>query len=163
MIDLATLHRVLEYSPETGIFIWKEKISQKVLVGNAAGTTNAILGYVIIALYGKQYYAHRLAYFYMTGKWPQNQIDHINGTRSDNKWLNLRAATSSQNKMNRGPLSTNKIGIKGVYQDKNSGKFIASISLNGKSKYLGSFAKPTAARAAYNEAAKRFFGEFARI
>lgn len=101
MIDLATLHRVLEYSPETGIFIWKEKISQKVLVGNAAGTTNAILGYVIIALYGKQYYAHRLAYFYMTGKWPQNQIDHINGTRSDNKWLNLRAATSSQNKMNR--------------------------------------------------------------
>lgn len=153
------LRRVVNYDPATGVFTWKEKVSRKTVIGQRAGCLNKSIGYIAIQIFGVEYYGHRLAHFYMTGKWPKNQMDHKNRNRSDNRWENLREATSSQNRMN--SLRKNKWGVKGVYQRK-SGSFAAMIRVKGKAKYLGAFKTKERAHQAYKAAADTYFGEFAR-
>jgi hypothetical protein len=142
------LKSLLHYCPETGIFT-------TVRAGHVVGTTTPN-GYISIGHNKQTYYAHRLAWLYMIGRWPADTIDHINTERGDNRFLNLREATKSENHGNRNP----RIGLKGVTRgSKNS--WSATITCKGKTHYLGSFRSPEAASAAYRAAAERLFGEYA--
>jgi hypothetical protein len=148
------LTRLLHYDPESGI--WK-RISNGRRIGSVDGTRS---GYVIISLFGKCYRAHRLAWFYMTGRWPR-QIDHRDRVRSNNKRTNLREASQSQNNAN--SIRPNKSGYKGVTWCRSSKKWRAVIKINKKNKILGYKTTPEAAHALYCAAAKEHFGEFARV
>jgi hypothetical protein len=94
----------------------------------------------------------------MTGAWPPNDVDHINGVRDDNRWTNLRLATRAENLRNM-KAKTNKTGLKGVYL--NAGRYTARIRHNYTSHYLGRFDTPEEAHAAYRKAADALHGEFA--
>jgi len=109
----------------------------------------------------KRYLQHRLVWLYVHGRWPKDQIDHINGNRSDNRLCNLREATCSQNLMNARAHSHNTSGLKGACKHE-PGYWSSVIRVNGKNKYLGRFKSPEEAHAVYASAAKKYFGEFAR-
>lgn len=140
------LRERLFYSPSLGIFRWVKRCNQVKFLDIPHSLDDC--GYIRFTVLGKKYRAHRLAWFYMTGKWPRREIDHKNGVRSDNRWINLREADRSLNMQNRrGPNLTNGTGFLGV--SKHGTKFGASIKINGKQKFLGCFEKPSAAHDAY--------------
>lgn len=93
----------------------------------------------------------------------QEHIDHINGVRTDNRRLNLRVATQLENTRNRGAQRNNKSGYKGVSFDKYAGRWVAHIRANGKTMHIGYYDTPEEAARVYNEAAIKYFGEFARL
>ena len=99
----------------------------------------------------------------MTGKWPENDIDHINVARGDNRFSNLREATRSENLRNRGAQKNNTSGFKGVSWQKSSRKWDARINIHGKVVHLGYFDDPEDAYQAYCQAAKELHGEFYNI
>ncbi len=99
MITHDRLKEILYYDPVLGTFRWIEKISRKNVIGAIAGGLNP-KGYVVIIIQGKSYRANRLAWFYMTGEWPKNLVDHKNRIRNDNTWKNLRDFTSKENSAN---------------------------------------------------------------
>jgi hypothetical protein len=119
------------------------------------------MGYVLVGVDGPQYLAHRLAWLYMTGAWPDAEVDHIDGNRANNAWSNLRLASRSQNIANSGLRVTNTTGFKGVFKARK--KFNAKITVNYKSVNLGNFDTKEEASAAYKRAAQAAFGEFARV
>ena len=95
------LQHVLHYDPETGIWTWRNPISRsKMRPGDIAGRITS-QGRRQIRIASGFYYSSRLAWLYMTGEWPEDQIDHINRIRDDDRWINLRAASQSQNSYNR--------------------------------------------------------------
>ena len=102
----------------------------------------------------KRYYAHRVIWRPINGKWPEAEIDHVNGDKDDNRRLNLRAATSSQNKANR---RAKHGGLKGV--GKHRGRWVADVGQRGNRRRLGSFATEEEAHAAYAAAARELHGE----
>jgi len=150
------LKSVLSYDPETGIFIWLVDKSIRSRSGSIAGSIRKN-GYRAISVSSNRCLSHRLAWLYTYGYWP-NQIDHINGNRSDNRISNLRECTASQNSMNRGVQSNNIVGLKGVSRHMN--KFKSRICLNGNVKYLGIYDTPEEAHEAYKKAADIYHGEF---
>jgi hypothetical protein len=113
---------------------------------------------------GKTHPVHRLIFIYMTGECPQF-VDHINGQRSDNRWANLRPATKSQNCANKTRPRNNAAGLRGVTVDNRARttRYYAHIKVQQKRIYLGSYGTPEEANAAWCEAAKKYFGEFARF
>jgi len=150
------LKALLSYGPETGVFTWFIAPNGRIRVGMAAGNLNPN-GYVHIKVDGILYKAHRLAWLYMTGAWPtEEQIDHINGVRSDNRWANLRECERKINAQNRRkPHPLNKSsGLLGVSRRNPTGGYQARIRVNGKEKPLGTYATAEAAHQAY-VAAKR--------
>ena len=118
---LGWLHEVLDYNPETGVFTWKCKLSAKQYIGDIAGSvTNK--GYRVLSLRKSIYKAHRIAYYYVTGCDPcENQIDHINRIKDDNRFSNLRLCGNSINQHNR--------GLAGVHFHRASGKYTAVLYL----------------------------------
>ena len=162
MSDLshAELRRRLDYDPDTGVFTWKVSNSNRALVGSVAGTTTEA-GYISISIDVKFYRANRLVWFWMTGSWPENQIDHKNTVRDDNRWVNLRKATITQNNGNQKPRKGCTSEFKGVYLYQGK-KWRAQIGIKGRPVYLGSFDQEEEAAAAYAKAANDHFGEFAR-
>lgn len=161
MLSLSRLKEALHYDPISGQFTWL--ISRgPVRAGEPADHVNA-RGYVKIRLDGKVHSAHRLAFFYMTGTWPPNQVDHIDRVQTNNRWCNLRLATGSQNQANCGTQRNNVLGIKGVSKDKKPLKkpYIARIRVGGRLRYIGRFASAEEASSAYRAAAKQHYGEFA--
>ena len=150
----------LHYSVITGQFYRIKKISETKNYREAGGVKPN--GYRYISIGNCRYLEHRLAWFWVTGEWPKNQIDHINGAKNNNYWLNLREATISENQCNIGITSDNASGFKGVYWSKRDKKWIAEIAFNKKKKYLGSHAKPEMAYEAYCREAKKLHGEFAK-
>ena len=158
MLTIEQLKEVLEYNPDTGLFTWI-KSTQQTKAGSVAGNkTNQ--GYIRISVKRKRYLAHRLAYLYMTGKFPENSIDHINHIRDDNRWTNLRAATNSQNQANRVKQKNNKAGYKGVCWHKSTKKWRAKIVHMNKSIYIGYYTTREEASEAYKKKAIELFGEF---
>lgn len=157
MLSQQGLKYEVHYDPKTGIFTRR--------LGKAAGR---ILGYEDHGYYrahigGKKYYLHQLAFLYMDGYIPQIDIDHADLDGLNNKWTNLRPAGKSYNGANRPLSSRNTSGFKGVSRCEVMGAWQASICRNGKSYNLGNrFKTPEEAAQAYNEAALKFFGEFAR-
>ena len=154
------LKEYLDYSPDTGIFIWKKKMPKAhyIKIGDQAGFL--CFGYITIRLLRSNFKAHRLAWFYTFGKWPRALIDHINMNSLDNRICNLREATYSENSQNARAKSTNTSGFKGVYYSKEWRRWFASICINGKIKFLGYHPTPEEASVAYNKAAKEMFGKF---
>ena len=159
MISQAQLKEVLEYNPDTGVFIWRKPNGNRVKVGNVAGN-KSVNGYIRIKI-KKEYLAHRLAYLYMIGNFPENDIDHINHIKDDNRWVNLRAATSAQNRANTKKRINNKAGYKGVCWDKQKKKWCANITHISKHMHIGYYTTPQEAAEAYNKKAIELFGEFA--
>ena len=129
----------ITYDPASGIFLWAVPTSNRVRVGSKAGHLHGTLGYVQIRWKRKLYYAHRLAFIFMTGKEPPEQVDHINGDRQDNRWSNLRAVTASQNQKNAAMSRNNTSGFVGVHWDKAKSKWCAAITHNYKEIFLGYF------------------------
>lgn len=156
----AYLREILDYDAATGHFTWRKKTSIKVVVGKRAGAVNKA-GYIVIGIHGTLYYAHRLAWLYVTGEWPA-QVDHENNRRGDNWWTNLRLATHQQNVLNAKLAKNNTSGRKGVYWHHGASKWSASIMLNGRSNYLGLFESLDDAATAYMNAAMAAQPEFAR-
>lgn len=153
LLELADLRNLLDYNPETGLFIWRRSNSNVSPAGSLAGRSINSDGYRQIVINRRFYKAHRLAWFYVHGVWPK-QIDHINGVRTDNRLCNLRNVSSQQNAHNqRRPHRNNRSGFLGVSK-RADGRFQAEIRVSGKKRYLGAFPTAEQASAAY-VAAKR--------
>ncbi len=126
------------------------------------GGSNENDGYYGVRLDGHLYYCHRLAWFYVHGVWPANEIDHIDGCRTNNALANLREATPAQNRRNLGRAVNNKSGVKGVTWCKRSKSWSAGLQLFGRRIFLGRHKKIEDAIAARAEGERIYFGEFAR-
>jgi hypothetical protein len=155
------LKELLTYSPETGLFYWKEKRGRR-QTEHPAGTRTHY-GYNGIRVDGVTYGAHRLAILYMTGAMPENDVDHIDGDVSNDRFVNLRECTHSQNLKNMKRHADNSSGFKGVYTATKGRSWFAQIHSDGTLHYLGSFPNRDEAAAAYDEAARSLHGEFARL
>lgn len=160
MLTPDRLHDLLAYDADTGLFTWNVDRSRRVKAGDIAGSIDA-KGYVVIQVDGTTYKAHRLAFLYMTGGWPPEEIDHIDGHRTNNRWGNLRAATVAENKRNARTRKDNHLGVKGVCRDGN--KFRAEIRHQGQRVYLGKYDTVAEAKAIRDFAARDLHGEFARL
>lgn len=144
--------RVLSYDRDTGVFKWRISPRFGINAGDVAGTITA-RGYVAIHFKGRIYKAHRLAVLYETGEWPTEQVDHRHGDGTNNRWSNLRPAGPVLNSQNRRrPTSHNAAGLLGAFKSRD--KWVSKIVVDGKQRYLGTFATPESAHEAY-VAAKR--------
>lgn len=154
--EIAAQVRVaMSYDPETGLFTNRITRSSRAKAGDVAGSLDGD-GYVQIRFNGKNYKAHRLAFLYMTGKWPASLVDHRNTIRSDNRWENLRCADPAINSQNqRSARSDSQTGVLGVSVDARRGEFLAQISAKGKKRNLGRYATAAEAQAAYLSAKRQ--------
>lgn len=156
------LKQAMHYDPETGH--WTRLISPyPAMVGKRAGSIKPAQNgrqYLTVFIDGKAYAAHILAVFYVTGIWPTTDVDHENRDGTDNRWVNLRIASRAQNKMNSICRKDNKCGFKGV--SFKMGRWRPRIQVGEKRFYLGAFDTAEEVHAAYEAAAKLYFGEFAR-
>jgi hypothetical protein len=132
------LHEVLDYCPETGIFVWKLGRRGLAKIGSVAGTT-VTGGYKQIMVDGAMYRAHRLAWFYVHGALPFGMLDHINRDPSDNRIANLREATCKENRENISVAKNNTSGVPGVFWVKSMSKWNAKIGHNRRQIHLGYF------------------------
>jgi len=146
------IKELLHYNLYTGIFTWRISRGCR----KAGEETGCVVGggHLQIGIDGSLYYAHRLAWLYMTGEWPQPEIDHINGVKDDNSWINLRLATSTINSENqRIARSDNKYtGLLGAYRCNKTSRFRATIQVKGKQYHLGVFGTSQEAHDAYVKA-----------
>lgn len=153
------INEFLEVYPDSGHFVWKVWRGGSAKPGTLAGTTNSS-EYPIIKIDGRFYLSHRLMWFYVHKRWPEQDIDHINLDKADNRIENLREASRSQNIANGRVRRDSQSGVRGV--KKMGNRFGAFVRKDGVQNYLGCYATPEEAGAVYAEHAKRLFGEFAR-
>ena len=138
MITQSELKELLSYNPETGVFT-RVKNSGRAKVGDVAGCKDSSNGYIAICVQNKRYRAHRLAWLYVSGKFPKDQIDHINHDRADNRFANLREASNQENHKNTSIQKNNTSGVAGVNWHKASGKWKARIKVSQEDIHLGLF------------------------
>lgn len=156
MLTRSRLKEVLNYDPNTGEFRWAVgRIGAS--KGNLAGTI--VSGYRAIKIDRKRYLAHRLAFLFMIGKMPA-EVDHVNRNKDDNRWVNLRPTTRSQNHANAGMHSLNTSGVKGVTWHKGGACWWAYINWQGSRFSLGHHKTLRAAKQARRAAERKYFGEF---
>ncbi|MCO5129788.1 MAG: HNH endonuclease [Xanthobacteraceae bacterium] len=160
-VEVERLRDLLRYDPDSGEFTWCVARGN-LRAGCEAGTKNT-RGYIVIKVDRRSYGAHRLAWLYMTGSMPPDEIDHIDMDRSNNRWSNLRAATTSQNQANRKKLSNNASGIKGVSWHKRVQKWQVRAMKNGRHYSLGYTSSLAEAKSLYENAAQTLFGSYARV
>ena len=154
-VSAARLRELLRYDAKTGVFIWVKTRGRTAHAGMPAGTKGA-RSYVEIMIDGRSYNAHRLAWLYVTGEWPQHEIDHIDGVRDNNAFANLRDVQRELNMQNRRHArADSQSGVPGVRQI-SANSFQATISVGGKTRYLGAFRTAELAHGAF-VAAKRDF------
>jgi hypothetical protein len=161
MLTQTQVKELFDYQ-EDGQFTWKVSNNTKIRIGDVAGGFNKSCGYPCVRVHGVQYILHRLIFLWHHGHLPKF-IDHVDGTRSNNRINNLRECTHQQNMFNRksSPKSSSK--HKGVYLHKSSGKWVARSTLNGELKQLGRFNSEMEAALAYDEHARAHHGEFAKL
>jgi len=151
MITQTRLKELLDYDPDSGIFTWKISTNNRIKAGSSAGTLQPT-SYIRIMVDGKNYQAHRLAWLYTHGYDPENQIDHKNGIRDDNRISNLREVSRACNLQNQKTRSTNTSGFPGVSWHKQAKKWRAYICIQGRNHGLGLYDTPLdAALARYTE------------
>lgn len=154
MLSQEDLKQRVHYDPETGIFTWKKSECRRIHVGQPSGHLTK-MGYIHIRVSNGRYFAHRLAFLYMEGYLPENQVDHINRIRNDNRWCNLREVSCSCNRRNSVVKGTNKSGITGVFWSARHKKWVVSIKIKSNSIHLGHFAeKIDAAKARWDAEVK---------
>lgn len=150
----ARLRELLDYDPGTGVFTWKVRrggVRYNLIAGSKCPKT----GYVYVRIDRCRKLAHRLAFMWVEGRWPTHEIDHRNGVRDDNKWVNLREATHRENSQNIKFRSDNKSGYQGVSWHSASKKWRAFINIGQKFHHLGLFEDPREAHAAYLSSKQR--------
>jgi HNH endonuclease len=169
------LCRLLKYEPDTGKLFWLHRPESMFKSKNDAKAWNSRYsgkeaftakcnrsGYMVGNIHHKSFTAHRVIWTLVYGGIPEGmQIDHKNRERSDNKLSNLRLATPLDNKRNSSKPSTNRSGYKGVSWSSRHGKWLSSISFDGKTKYLGLFEDAVEASEVYKQEAEKNFGLFA--
>jgi hypothetical protein len=155
-----TIKEKLHYDPETGLF----RFIGGPRKGKVADCRHPN-GYIQIG-FGPPWVlfrAHRLAWIYVTGREPEQQIDHIDGDRSNNKWANLREATPRQNSANSKSTIPNTSGYRGVSWDARRNKWFVKIKVSGVQKFLGYYDDPAVGHQVYCAAARELNGDFARF
>jgi hypothetical protein len=159
-ITHSELLSIIHYDPTTGVFT--NKVDRGAFfAGERAGSRRPDkMGYLKISLRCDRIYLHRLAWFYVHGVWPNGDIDHIDGVKSNNAISNLRVATRSENTCNKGPTRRNTTGYKGVSYDKRRKKYVAHIKKDYRSIGLGRYDTAQEAYAAYCSAARALQGVF---
>lgn len=158
-MDANIVRDLFDYDPVTGQLRWRHA-GPKRIVGASAGTVTP-RGYVQIGAGGKTYLAHRLAWLHVHGEWPANQLDHIDGDKTNNRIANLRQCVDAENAQNRARHRNNTSGSTGTYRDQ-SGMFCARIRSNRKLIHLGTFGTQEEATSAYL-AAKASLHTFAPV
>jgi len=148
----------LAYDPETGLLTWVGGDPR--CVGKVAGSKSK-KGYVTVEVQGMRYRAHLIAFWFMTGEWLPNEVDHRDRDGGNNCWANLRKATATQQTANKRLSSRSKTGFKGVSKSgKHTYRATLSTTAEGR-RHLGSFATPELAHARWLEEAVKCYGEFA--
>lgn len=150
------LKEYLTYHPNSGNFFWRNSQGCCKAYSKAGVLDSA--GYVRIKLERKSYAAHRLAFLYMEGSFPPEDVDHISGVRDDNRWMNLRKATRSQNAANSGVRPTNVLGVKNVTRLQDTQKYQVII----KQKSYGCYDDLETAIEVADASRKLVFGEYAK-
>ncbi len=171
---------LLEYHRDTGLFFWLARDEgvhgemfpnctaagfrafNSTYAGKQAFTARTAQGYHVTGI-GVPFLAHRVAWAYVTGAWPAEQIDHINGIRTDNRFVNLREATPLQNSKNRKPWARSSSQFLGVHKCGRSGKWGASIMSGLVEIRVGLFDCEIEAATARDAKAVELHGEFARL
>ncbi|MCM2503901.1 HNH endonuclease [Aureimonas altamirensis] len=159
MLTQERLFQELFYDELSGEFWWNKPAPRRDISKPAGHYDDR--GYVRITIDGTKHYGHRLAVLYMTGSMPAEHVDHINHDKGDNSWTNLRLATPAQNQWNQGSKATNTSGYKGVRAKGN--RYDARIRVNGKRYELGRYDTAEEAAAAYEAAASKYHGEYAKV
>lgn len=156
VITAEQLRQIAMYQPDTGIFTWKITRSSVAQAGTEFGSWD-LHGYKTVRINRKSYKLHRLAWLYVHGEMPKNDIDHINGIRHDNRICNLRDVTRKTNLENKTKLNTVKkyTSLIGAYFDPKKNVFYSRISINNKSVHLGSFDTEEKAHQAYIDAKRK--------
>lgn len=155
-LPISFIEEAISYNPETGEFIWKvrpahhfdagpqrssaqiAKVVNGARAGHFAGSVT-IENYRVITISGVALLAHRIAFALMTGEWPSHEVDHKNGLKSDNRWVNIRSATRAENAMNLALRRDNLSGVVGVGWHRPSKKWRARITAAKVTRCLGSF------------------------
>lgn len=161
------LRSIIDYDPDTGVFRWLWDDAKPARINSrdtkkAAGSIG-VDGRRAIKISGTRYYCSRLAWLYMFGVWPTDQIDHINCDKSDDRIANLRECSGAQNHLNVGLTVRNRSGYKGVHWNGRYQKWEAAIRINGVRHYLGRYDAAEDAARRYAAAAVKYHNEFARI
>jgi hypothetical protein len=159
-MNIDALRLLFKYESDTGLIYWIAK--GKGMIKKKAAGTKLHSGYLGICIGSKRWQAHRIAWALHYGNWPKDQIDHINGIKTDNRIINLRNASNSQNGKNLGLSKANKTGVKGVSFEKYTDRWKASIRVNGKSISIGRFDTIKDATKARRDAENKYFGEWNR-
>jgi hypothetical protein len=157
--DLKAAMDRLDYDPDTGYFVWKVANKRR-RAGERAGYVGGG-GYVYIGINRQLILAHRLVWWFVYGRGPMGDIDHINRDKTDNRLSNLRDVTESQNLMNRPAPRNNTSGQKGVSWHAKEKRWRAKITVNKKTMFLGSFSTIEDAGSAYRAASVKYHGEYA--
>ena len=161
MITKERIVDLLNYDPLSGIFIWKRINDEKFhRNGKIAGRINKA-GRIQIKVDGTTYSAHRLVFLIEDGKFPELDVDHIDGNPLNNSRSNLRLATKQQNRYNTKLAKNNKLGVKGVNMTP-AGKFIAYLSIFGKQSYLGTYKTIEEATSVVESNRNKYHGVFTR-
>ncbi len=152
MLTQEHLKEILNYDPISGKFVWyKWRLTSKGSMKLAGCVEN---GYLRIKIDGKKYLAHRLAWLYMTGKFPVYEIDHIDRSKMNNQFSNLRDVSHAHNIQNvLSPQSNNKVGLLGVHKVRD--KYRSSIRVDGVLIHLGYFDNKYEAHLRYLHEKKR--------
>lgn len=154
------LRQLLDCDPVAGVLIWKVARGSRAKVGSIAGSIDSH-GHRQICVDGKYYMAHWLVWFFVTGKWPEKEIDHRNNIRDDNRFENLRPSSDQQQCFNSKIRKDNRSGCKGV-RHRGYRSWQARIRVSRKLIVLGTFPTREEAHQAYCKAAEKHAKEFAR-
>jgi hypothetical protein len=157
-ITLEYINEYLTYDSLSGN-LYQRKKRPKIQVGALAGALTG-KGYRYIQLNGKKYPAHHIVWLLETGELPKKQIDHIDGDKLNNNFLNLREVTNKQNTENRGKQKNNKTGYKGVSFNNRLQKYVSQIQHNNQPIYIGVYATAYEAHLAYEKKAKELFTHY---
>lgn len=149
---------LFRYDPETGKLFWRITTNSRAYAGSEAGCFKGTTGnfYRQVSIGGRRYYAHRLAWLIVTGAWPSEELDHINGDGLNNRWHNLREVQHSGNLRNAKRQSNNTSGVTGVFWDSECRKWRAGIQVSGTNIHLGRFDTLLAAAEARKAAERRY-------
>lgn len=157
------VRNLLRYDSQTGILYWKHRVTfspgwNTRYFDRPAGFK--VRGHLRIQIDGANYYAHRLAWLIFYGEWPEEQIDHINGVRDDNRIENLRSATGAENCFNKGMQRNNTSGFVGVNFNRQRNKWEARIWVQRKSRWRKFFDTPEEAYRARRAILPTIHGQF---
>lgn len=138
ILNQELMQTLFNYNEETGFLTWKKSTGPRGIIGNPVGTIN-YHGYYSVGLFGKKYKVHRLIWLYVYGYIPENDLDHINGFKLDNRISNLREVSNQCNIRNSKKYKNNNSNITGISFDKKLCRWTSWITINKKNYFLGRY------------------------